>query len=106
MKKLALVLAAGLILGVCGVQAMENENVVADEQATSYTVDEDGNYIPVITPTGNAVKGVAHGTGKVLEGTGEIITLQPGEGVRDIAEGTGEVVESAVALPFNILSGN
>ena len=100
MKISKLTLLAALVAGL----NLATVSVADHVETVSY--DENGNYIPVITPTGNAVKGVAHGTGKILEGTGEIVTLQPGEGVRDIAEGTGEIVESAVTLPFNILSGN
>lgn len=97
---LMVALIASLNLGTSSIYAMdpmmddsmpEEQLVVADES--------NGNYVPVITPVAETTKDVAHGTGRVLKGTGEVITLRPGEGVEDIAGGTGEIVEGAVKFP-------
>ena len=104
MKKLTLALIAGLIVGAhFGAQAMNNED----------TVYVDETYVPVVTPTVNAAEGVVEGTGRAVKGTvrgtGEILTGDPVGGTEEIVgetvRGAGEVIESAVALPFNILSG-
>lgn len=93
--KITLVIACAAAFNLCpnSIYALENKQ---DEQANP-------THTPIVTPTEQTIHNVAHGTGRIIEGTGEVITLQPGQGVKDMAEGSGEIVEGALKAPGRFL---
>lgn len=106
---LAAILFASTGLGTQAIYGMEDS---IEEEHAAYE-DAHDHYVPVVTPTVNATEGVVEGTGRAVKGTahgtGKILTGHPISGSEEIVTetvgGAGDVVESAVRLPFNILSG-